>query len=292
MLCEHCGKNFAREGNFKKHVCKKNKKNEDNTTTSFPEVETDILEDISETRQEEEENMSFHSSPSSSSEEETRPRPVKRVTFKEKEKKTSVVVDTPDLKHILTGIALKVDRLTERLGSIDTRFSSLEKQITSTIDTRFSSLEKQITSTSFSSLEKQHESSSIILDELSKVKNELLSLFNSKPDYTEEQTPKKESPIEEEVVTTNECCLVIATNEDRLKRKLFKICLIENWKEQQDKVNNTYHLIMEKTFEDKEEGNKMLGKIENDFSKRRVSANKKWYKLRDDDIEGLIELFN
>jgi hypothetical protein len=275
MLCEHCGKNFAREGNLKRHKCKKNKKNEDMSNPFLDELSNDSLpEDCLEDGLEDslpEENIMYHHSPvSSSSEEEKEQKPkskVKRVTFKEKET-TPASNNSSDLKTImsfLTSIASKVDKLEARLNLIDNSFSTLENNIVS--------------------------SSTDIVDKIYKLKNELACLFEQSSNQQVVVDVKK-SPDEVVKKSPDDCCLIMATNEDRLKRRLFKICLVENWKEQQDKVKEMYHVIMEKTFTSQTDGYKMLGKIETDFSKRRVSPNKKWYKLRDDDVEGIIELFN
>jgi len=276
MLCEHCGKTFQREGNLKRHKCKKN-------IYKSVEKELQIQEDVVEPEN------NVHSSHSSSDEEEKEPK-TKRVTFKDK--KTYPKNDKLNVR------LSSIDKLNERLSSIDKlneRLSSIDKlnERLSSIDNRISSLEAALNTRA---------STSSIVDELSKVKTELTHLFDKSLSKLEEKisektthqkTPEKrvEEKTPEKRVEENNYCLIMATNEDRLKRKLFKIFLVENWSEQKDKVKDMYHVLMEKMFE-KTEGYKMLADIEREFSKKRITANKKWYKLRDDDIECIIDLFN
>ena len=287
MLCEHCGKTFQREGNFRRHKCKKNisklfeeecqlvvePENHVHSSSSSREDEEEcqlVVEPenhVHSSSREDEEECQLVVEPEnhvhSSSREEKNPK-AKRVTFKDNTSSTTNLNDRLSSIDKLNDRLSSIDKLNDRLSSIEDRISSLEACLKTRVST------------------------SSIVDELSKVKTELTNLFNNSK-TPEHKTPEKQ--VEEVPSFTSDCCLIMATSEDRLKRKLFKICLVENWSEQQDKVKDTYHVIMEKMCE-KAEGYTVLAEIEREFSKKRVSANKKWYKLRDDDIEGVIDLFN
>lgn len=280
LNCEYCGKTFNKEGFLKRHVnsCKKK--------DSVVKIEEVVVVDEPPLVIEED------NSASSSSDEETYVAPVitthinKKVTFKERES------NDDRLEKLLSPILNKLTQL-------NTRLNSLESKLTSTIETLSLSNNKNI--------ESVRHSVHTIDSSLSNLTNSLSNLTSSfnvfcsktnepkssppqvviKEEFTLEEPPQPEVEVPEEYY-----CLILATNEDRLKRRLFKICLIENWDKQQDKVKDTYHVIMERVFNNFEDGNKALKQIEDNFTKRRVSANKKWYKLRDNDLEEVVELFN
>jgi Skp family chaperone for outer membrane proteins len=279
LNCEYCGKTFNKEGFLKRHInsCKKKDsvvKTED-VVVAVDDPPLVVIEEDKDVV-------------SSSSDEETFVAPVvtthinKKVTFKDRES------NDDRLEKLLSPILSKLTQL-------NTRLNSLESKLTSTIDTLSLSNNKNIDSV-------RHSVQTIdsSLSNLTSSLSNLTSSFNAfcskanEPKSPPQVVIKEEFTLEEPVVEVPEedYCLILATNEDRLKRRLFKICLIENWDKQQDKVKDTYHVIMERVFNNVEDGNKALKQIEDNFAKRRVSANKKWYKLRDNDLEEVVDLFN
>lgn len=271
LNCEFCSKTFTKEGFLKRHltICKKRGNTSDDTKQVEEVVQSDLLSD-------DETHVVFEQPQiiediSSSSEEETVKKKV--VTFKEP-------CNNDKIEKLLTSILNKYSQLNSKLNSIETKLNTA-------IETMSQSNSKQ--NENMKAYFVQHfETVNKELSNLSRSFSELCYQKTTVQVETEQQT----SEVVKDDEIQKECCLILATNEDRLKRRLFKICLIENWTEQQDKVKDTYHVVMERMFEKIEDGVNVLKQIEDNFSKKRVSPNKKWYKLRDNDLDEVVELFN
>jgi len=331
LNCEYCGKSFKKEGFLRNHVntCKKRDKivkEEEAVVDEIKDVVDIDIDDEYDFRLEEE----IHDSPSPPKNKKKvtfkEDKKVNKRDAKRDDKRDDKHDDKRDAKHddkrddkrdddekILVA---KVNAIDDRIIQVNASLNGFDNSMEQVI-TRLNSLDKVNTKT-LKSIEQLNSVLESINEKISDLKTVLINMRDTSKDDMQRQSVKiddylasltrkpevvSETTVKEpesvvvienkvEVYEEQECCLILATNEDRLKRRLFKICLVENWEKQQDKVKSMYHVIMEKIFDDFDDGNKTLKNIEDKFSRRRVSPNKKWYKLRDDDLEEVVELFN